>query len=144
MYDNTYKTNNKGLTFFQIVGCNHLGMSFSCRFGLINNEKQEGFDQLMDTVNVARERIGAQRPGVTVTDYDTTIYNAVARVYSDARPQICIFHLNKNVKLNIAKKWNKQAVYEVTKALATEEEAIYNPTPKPQEPMGIPPSVQPP
>lgn len=33
MYDNTYKTNNKGPALFQIVGRNHLGMSFSCGLG---------------------------------------------------------------------------------------------------------------
>jgi len=38
MYDNTYKTNNKGLTLFQVIGLNYLGIAFSCGFGLINNE----------------------------------------------------------------------------------------------------------
>ena len=142
IYDNTYRTNNKGLAFFQVVGRNHLGMSFSCGFGLIDNEKQEGFDWLMDTVNAVRERIGAQRPGVTVTDYDTAMRNAVAKVYPDAKPQICIFHLNKNVKLHIAKKWNKQAVHEVARALA-EHEAIHNPNPEFIPPIGTPPSAQP-
>jgi hypothetical protein len=36
MYDNTYKTNNKGLALFQMVGINNLGKCFSCAFGLIN------------------------------------------------------------------------------------------------------------
>jgi len=67
--------------------------------------------------------------------------NAVVKVYLDAKPQICIFHLNKNVKLYIAKKWNKQAVYEVVRALA-EYEAIYNPNPEFIPPMGTPPSAQ--
>jgi len=44
LYDNTYKTNNKGLALFQVVGLNHMGMAFSCGFGLINNERKEGFD----------------------------------------------------------------------------------------------------
>ena len=39
LYDCTYKTNNKGLALFQVVGLNHMGMAFSCAFGLINNEK---------------------------------------------------------------------------------------------------------
>ena len=33
LYDNTYKTNNKNLAFFQIVALNHLGKAFSCSFG---------------------------------------------------------------------------------------------------------------
>jgi len=38
LYDNTYKTNNKNLAFFQIVALNYLGIAFSYAFGLINNE----------------------------------------------------------------------------------------------------------
>jgi len=44
MYDNTYKTNNKNLAFFQVVGLNNQGMAFSCGFSLIDNKREEGFN----------------------------------------------------------------------------------------------------
>ncbi|KAK0709376.1 glycosyl hydrolase family 3 C-terminal domain-containing protein [Lasiosphaeria miniovina] len=66
----TTGTNNKGLALFQIVHKNHLGKSVSCAFGLIDNEREEGFNWLMDTVNEHREEIGAQRPAVTITDFE--------------------------------------------------------------------------
>jgi len=73
LYDNTYRTNNKGLAFFQIVALNYLGMAFSCGFGLINNERKEGFDWLMEKVNQFREEAGARSLIVTITDYDTVM-----------------------------------------------------------------------
>ena len=61
-------------------------MAFVCGFGLINNERQEGFDWLMDQVNANRARIGAATLGITITDFDDAMRNAVARVYPDAQP----------------------------------------------------------
>lgn len=109
MYDNTYRTNNKGLALFQIVGMTPVGKAFSCAFGLVSNERQEGFDWLMDQVDAQRREIGAPAPEITITDYDTAMKNAVQRVYPLATPQICIFHVNKNVVLNIKRKWDKKA-----------------------------------
>ncbi|EAQ83084.1 predicted protein [Chaetomium globosum CBS 148.51] len=65
--------------------------------------------QLMDQVDAQRRKIGAPAPETTITDYDTAMKNAVQRVYPLATPQICIFHVNKNVVLNIKRKWDKKA-----------------------------------
>ena len=53
----------------------------------------------MDQVDAICARIGATIPGVTITDYDDAIRNTVTRVYPEAKLQICIFHINKNVAL---------------------------------------------
>ena len=53
----------------------------------------------MDQVNAIRARIGAVIPGVTITDYDDAIHNTVTRVYPEAKLQIYIFYINKNVVL---------------------------------------------
>lgn len=39
LYNNTYKTNNKGLTFFQVIRLNYLGMAYFYSFNLINNKR---------------------------------------------------------------------------------------------------------
>lgn len=116
MYNNTYKTNNKGLALFQAISIGSLGKIFSCAFGLTNNERQEGFDWLMDQINILREEIGTSPPLVTVTDFDTAMRNAVTRVYPDARPQLCIFHINKNIVLQIKRKRDKQAAAAISAA----------------------------
>ena len=92
-------------------------MAFVCGFGLINNERQEGFDWLMDQVNGNQARIGAATPSVTITDYDDALRNAIARVYPEAKPQICIFHINKNIALNFKKKWNKSTAAAVAQSI---------------------------
>lgn len=120
MYDNTYQTNNKGLAFFQVVALNHLGKAFSCAFGLINNEKQEGFTWLMSKTDEMRRKARAPPPIVTITDYDVAMKNAIAEVYPEAQPQLCIFHVNKNVTLNIKRKWNKEAAAQVAAAMGVE------------------------
>ena len=117
-YDNTYKTNKKLLALFQVVGINHSNKTFSCGFGLINNERQEGFDWLMDQVDYFRRIAGAEPPTVTISDYDTAMKAAIARVFPNAIPLICIFHVNKNVVLHIKRKWDKQAAALVNAAHA--------------------------
>jgi len=123
MYDNTYRTNNKGLALFQIVGINCFRMAFSCGFGLIDNERQEGFDWLMDQVNKRRIEIEAKPPGIVITDYDQAMKNAIARVYPEAKQQICIFHVNKNVVLHIKRKWDAQAAAAVASDFAAQTPA---------------------
>lgn len=39
MYNNTYRTNNKGLVLFQIISISFIGKAFSCGFGFINNKR---------------------------------------------------------------------------------------------------------
>ena len=39
-----YKINNKGLAFFQVIGIIGVGYRFNYGFGLVNNERKEGFN----------------------------------------------------------------------------------------------------
>ena len=101
-------------------------MAFSCGFGLINNERKEGFNQLIKQVNHTRALINAKPLNVTITDFNTSIKAAIAEVYLEAKLQIYVFHINKNVTLYIKRKWNKA----VAAAVA---EATGNPPPRSQE-----------
>jgi hypothetical protein len=126
MYDNTYNTNNKRLAFFQIVGVNHFGLAFSCAFGMINNERQDGFDWLADMVDLHRQKIGAIAPSITITDYDRAMKAALAQIFPQATPQLCIFHVNKNVVLHIKKKWDPKEADKLrhTQGQATQTQPI--------------------
>ena len=44
MFDNIYRTNNKGLALFQVIGISNVGKAYSCAFGLVDNERQENFN----------------------------------------------------------------------------------------------------
>jgi len=80
----------------------------------------------MKQVDHTRASIDAKPPNVTITDFDTSMKAAIAEVYPEAKPQICVFHINKNVTLHIKRKWNKA----VAAAVA---EATGNPPPRSQE-----------
>lgn len=108
LFDNTYKTNDKGWAFSQIVTMTNLDQAVSCAFAVINTERQEGYDFVVDQHNSLRERIRAPPPAVVLTDYEKAMKNALKRVYPDSHQQLCIFHINKNVKLNTSKKWDKK------------------------------------
>jgi len=45
---------------------------------------------------------------------------AIAKVYPQAQPQLCIFHINQNVVLQLKKKWKKEAAAEVAATQATQ------------------------
>lgn len=104
-------------------------------WGFINNERQEGFDWLMEQVDHVRQEINAAPPEVTITDYDSAMKNAVARVYPAARPQLCIFHINKNVNLKFHQRWDKSAAARVREALAQRAQP-FNP------PLKMPASIR--
>jgi hypothetical protein len=106
MYDNTYKTNNKNLAFFQVMTVNNSNKLMSLACALINNEREEGFDWLMAQVKNVGEELGIPPPNITITDFDNAMKNAVASTFPAATPQICIFHVNKNIVLNIKRKWD--------------------------------------
>ena len=71
----------------------------------------------MEQVDAARRRIKAKTLGITITDYDKAIRAAVTKVYPLAKPQIYIFHINKNTALNIKRKWNRAAISQVVLAM---------------------------
>lgn len=71
----------------------------------------------MEQVDAVWLRAGAQPLGVTITDFNTAIRGAVTAKYPKAKPQVCVFYLNKNAALQIKKKWNKEAVARVAEAL---------------------------
>ena len=60
LHDNTYKTNKTGWAFFQVCTKAPFGLALSLAFGLIDNERQEGFDWLAGQVNANRLRLGAR------------------------------------------------------------------------------------
>ncbi len=80
--------------------------SFTYAYGLINNERQDGFDWLADQVKAQRTRIGAKGHLVAITDYSNALKRAMDRVFPTVKQQLCIWHMNKNMKNHISKKWD--------------------------------------
>ena len=63
----------------------------------------------MDQVNTLHQEIGTTLLIVTITNFDITIRNTIAHIYLEAKLQLYIFHINKNIILYIKRKWDNKA-----------------------------------
>jgi hypothetical protein len=97
--DNTYCTNVLGFPLFVVTTQTNINSTANLAFGLIDNERREGFDFLAQGINDLRIKVEARSPYVIVTDKDDQIKGALLDVFPDAQQQICRFHINKNVHL---------------------------------------------
>jgi hypothetical protein len=102
--DNTYSTNGLGFPLFVVTTQTNIKSTMPVAFGLVDNERREGFDFLAESLEDLRVKIGARRPAVLLTDKDDRMRDAFAAVYPDAQLQICRFHIHKNVLLQAKKK----------------------------------------
>ena len=106
--DNTYKTNKYRLLLFQVIRVANTNQTFTACFGFIDNECEEGYRWLIQRFEALWASVDATLPGVFITDWEANIKTALTDVYGDTvQQQLCIFHINKNMVLNIKKKWKK-------------------------------------
>lgn len=103
--DNTYNTNRFKMPLFNITGITNLHTTFNIGFGLVDNERAEGFMWLTEAMDTIRRRHAISTPQVCLTDFEINLRDALITTYPDTRLQICIFHINANVVLNVKKKW---------------------------------------
>ncbi|KJZ70944.1 hypothetical protein HIM_09648 [Hirsutella minnesotensis 3608] len=104
-FDNTYNTNRFKLPLFQVTGQTCLKSVINAAFGLIDNERREGFQFLTGAVKELSDRHGIPLPDVVITDYDQAMKEALDSQYPDSQQQLCIHHINANVLLNAKRKW---------------------------------------
>jgi hypothetical protein len=69
-FDNTYNTNRFKLPLFQVTGQTCLGTVFNAAFGLIDNERLEGFQFLADAIRQLAAKNNIRSPDVIITDFD--------------------------------------------------------------------------
>jgi hypothetical protein len=65
-FDNTYNTNRFKLPLFQVTGQTCLGTVFNAAFGLIDNERLEGFQFLTNGVRTLLDRYSIRTPDVVL------------------------------------------------------------------------------
>ena len=106
-FDNTYNTNRFKLPLFQATGQTCLGSVFNAAFGLIDNERLEGFQFLAQSIRQIMEQHSIRQPDVIVTDFDNQMKAALNDQFPDVQQQLCIHHINSNVLLKSKQKWVK-------------------------------------
>ncbi|KAI9764389.1 MAG: hypothetical protein M1839_005954 [Geoglossum umbratile] len=79
------------MPFFQITGVTH-----------------DGYSWLINQFEALRLAHSVLQPKVVTTDDETALKNALDEQLT-AQQQLCIFHVNKNIVLNIKRKWHKRS-----------------------------------
>ncbi|KAJ6439016.1 GCN5-related N-acetyltransferase (GNAT) domain-containing protein [Purpureocillium lavendulum] len=108
-FDNTYNTNRFKLPLFQVTGQTCLKSVYNAAFGLIDNERREGFQFLADGIKQLAEQQGIQQPDVVLTDFDQQMKAALESQFPYSQQQICIHHINSNVLLNAKRLWKDES-----------------------------------
>ena len=67
-------------------------------WALLQNEKADTFTWLFETFV---EVMQGQKPGIVLTDQDSTMKVDVPRVFGDSLHRFCIWHVLKNMKDNM-------------------------------------------
>jgi hypothetical protein len=104
-FDNTYNTNRFKLPLFQVTGQTCLGTVFNAAFGIIDNERLEGFQFLANGVRKLLDRYSIRAPDVVITDFDKQMKQALEFEFPEAQQQLCIHHINSNVMLQSKRRW---------------------------------------
>lgn len=105
MIDMTYKVNRFNLPLLQITGTTCLNTTFSIGFGLSAREDEDSFKWLLTQLRNTADQANIPYPKVILTDYDQAMKNALLGTFPDTQQQLCLWHINKNVTLNIKRKW---------------------------------------
>ena len=122
-FDNTYSTNRFKLPLFQVTGQTCLGTVFNAAFGLIDNERFEGFQFLAGGVRKLLDGYSVRPPDVVITDFDNQMKKALGHAFPDAQQQLCIHHINSNVLLQSKRRW----VSSTGNSSTGEEDSLYEP-----------------
>ncbi len=104
-FDNTYNTNRFKLPLFQATGQTCLGSVFNAAFGLIDNERREGFQFLSESIRQLLEQHSIRHPDIIITDFDDQMKAALDDQFPEVQQQLCIHHINSNVLLRSKQKW---------------------------------------
>ncbi|KAH7471692.1 hypothetical protein FOMA001_g13476 [Fusarium oxysporum f. sp. matthiolae] len=107
-FDNTYNTNRFKLPLFQATGQTCLGTVFNAAFGLIDNERREGFQFLAESIRQLIDQHSIRQPDVIITDFDDSMKAALNDQFPNVQQQLCIYHINSNVLLKSKQKWAKK------------------------------------
>ncbi|KAM4061906.1 MULE transposase [Hirsutella rhossiliensis] len=96
-FDNTYNTNRFKLPLFQVTGQTCLKSVYNAAFGLIDNERREGFQFLAEAVRELNDRHMIPLPNVVVTDYDQQMKAALESQYPESQQQY-VFNISTQIR----------------------------------------------
>ena len=105
VFDCTYKVNVFNMPLLQVTTSTNFGTNAALSFCLVSHKDTESFTWGLKQMKSLLEREKLPDPGVIISDFDTAFKKAAA-LFPGAKQQICLWHIVKNVILNVKKKWN--------------------------------------
>ncbi|KAK5996124.1 PKS-NRPS hybrid synthetase cheA-like protein [Cladobotryum mycophilum] len=106
LFDNTYKINHLKMPLLQVTGTTALQTSFSAGFGLVAKEDVASFTWILKQLKIAATKARVPLPMVVMTDFDDAcLKKASADVFDTSEQQVCMWHIMKDITLNIQQKW---------------------------------------
>lgn len=118
--DCTYSTNNKKMPFFQGTAVTQTKKILPLFQGVVDNERETGFRWLLEQVHKLLRECQVDDPTSFVTDYNDALIKALGHEFPQSKHQLCIFHMNTNVVLNIKKRWRKPVAESLTTSATME------------------------
>ncbi|XP_019429336.1 PREDICTED: protein FAR1-RELATED SEQUENCE 5-like [Lupinus angustifolius] len=107
-FDPTYLTNRYKMPFVPFTGVNHHQQSILFGCALLWDETEESFVWLLNTWLKAMSGV---RPKSIITYQDTTITNAVARVFPEVSHHYCMLHIEKKAQEYLSHIYNEHGEF---------------------------------
>ena len=98
--DSTYKTNKYRLPLFEMVGVTSTDKTFAVGFAFLECEKENNFTWALEVCRSLLKK-HVEMPQAIVTDRDTALMNAVAKVFPSSNALLCRYHITKNVRSRV-------------------------------------------
>jgi len=95
--DNTCKTNILGFPLLVVTTQTNINTTATIVFGLVDNERRDGFSFLAEGVDLLRRKLDIEKPAVIVTDKDDSMRESFREVFPDTQLQLCCFRIVENV-----------------------------------------------
>ncbi|CAN0904471.1 Protein FAR1-RELATED SEQUENCE 5 [Linum grandiflorum] len=94
LFDATYKKNIYNMPLIIFSGVNHHNQTsiFACAF--VQHERVENYEWALTTL---MEAIGNKTPKTAITDEDSSMAIAIAKVFQNAAHRLCSWHLQQNI-----------------------------------------------
>ena len=93
------------MPLLECTGITNVDTNFTAWICLLSDEAEESYKWALTQFRKLLDDVGIPGPEVILSDFDVAFKNAAGVVFPAAKQQLCLWHIMKNVLMNIRKKW---------------------------------------
>ncbi|CAN0925466.1 Protein FAR1-RELATED SEQUENCE 5 [Linum grandiflorum] len=114
LFDATYKKNIYNMPLIIFSGVNHHNQTCIFACALVQHERVENYEWALTTL---MEAMGNKPPETVITDEDSSMAIAIAKVFPNTAHRLCSWHLQQNIvrhtiNSKFGKEWNRFVDYD--------------------------------